>query len=687
MGSGREESNLSTAAGERRIHHKKEHCDIFQQTFYSKIIFTDSQKTTDLARLWKSKEARGPSLSNGLLALHREVMACRDSDDKQQRRFNLTDLKHQAVEYYRNNEVPQRLEEVLNTMFYQRPEDFYGYLANYFGGLSKPPVICKLAGKRILDGIGQPTLEVEVTCRIREREKRVCSSTISSHAEMLENASTEAFDADEKERRESVNTAVEWINESLNEMFRGLQPTDQDNIDKLLGEYFSEKAEEDKVRREAEKEKETQEAVPPVSHPQPAAPQSGKKKGAKQGKKASIVEKPILPAEPAEPIVKGSMAVGCISLALAKTAAIISEIPLYMHIALLKANQEAPKELAVPLPMITVLSCGKSSPGKLNLMKEVMLIPPAWLTVKQAIKRCLNIQKQLMKLTEPPVQLPSSMGEGKKSTSRDAKKAPPPVLRKMSHLGCLVIGSESLEHPLTLIQTACANLSLELGTDVYLGLNCAAQELMDYSKGKYEILFGIHKSAEEMVDVYLELTKKFPSIKTFIDPLRKEDKQQWIVLRNTLGAKCHLIAEDSCRNVSKLLEDDDDTSTPKCRGFILKYTNETKISDLVQVKQRLDDRKQTCTLGSPDGESIDDSLVDLAVGLGTKFIKLGGLSRGERVTKYNRLLAIEEELSKNGRLCEKDERDLFDVEEEEEEEEEDEFDCTDFDTGTVPAAL
>ncbi|XP_067321910.1 enolase 4 isoform X2 [Anolis sagrei] len=568
-------------------------------------------------------------------------MACRDSDDKQQRRFNLADLKHQAVEYYRNNEVPQRLEEVLNTMFYQRPADFYGYLANYFAGLSQPPVICKLSGKKILDGIGRPTLEVEVTCRIREREKRVCSSTISSHAEMLENTSNEAFDADERERRESVNTAIEWINESFNEMFRGLQPTDQDNIDKLLGEYFSKKAEEDKIRREAEKEKEAQEAVPPVSHPQPAAPQSGKKKGTKQGKKPSLVEKPILPAEPPEPIVKGSMAVGCISLALAKAAAIITEIPLYMHIALLKANQ--------------------------------------------AIKRCLDIQKQLMKLTEPPVQPPSSVGEGKKS-SRDAKKAPPPVLRKMSHLGCLVIGSESLEHPLTLIQTACANLSMELGTDVHLGLNCAAHELMDYSKGKYEILFGVHKSAEEMVDVYLELTNKFPSIKTFIDPLRKEDKQQWIVLRNTLGAKYHLIAEDSCRNVSKLLEDDS-MSTPKCRGFILKYTNETKITDFLQVSQLLEDRKQICILGSPDGESIDDSLVDLAVGLGTKFIKLGGLSRGERVTKYNRLLAVEEELSKNGRLCERDERDLFDFVEEEEEEEEDEFDCTDFDTGIVQAAL
>ncbi|XP_042312967.1 enolase 4 [Sceloporus undulatus] len=504
---------------------------------------------------------------------------------------------------------------------------------------------------------------------------------------MLENASPEAFDADEKERYESINTALEWVNESFNEMFRGLQPTDQFNIDKLLGEYFSKKAEEDKTRREAEKDKETQEAALPVFQPQPAAPASGKKKSTKPGKKASVMEKPILPAEPPEPIVKGSMAVGCVSLALAKTAAIIREIPLYLHVALLKPSQEMPKELAVPLPMITVLSCGKSSPGKLNLMKEVMLIPPAWLTVKQAMERCLDIQKQLMKMIEPPVQQPISMGESKKSASRDAgKKAPPPFLKKISHLGCLVIGSESLEHPLTLIQLACANLSLQLGIDMYLGLNCAAHELMDYSKGKYEILLGTHKTADEMVDVYLELTNKFPSIITFIDPLRKEDKQQWIVLRNTLGSKCYLIAEDCCRSVSKLLEDEG-MSTPKCRGLVLKYTNETKISDLVQATQLSDGRKHIFVLGSPDGESTDDSLVDLAVGLGTRFIKLGGLSRGERVTKYNRLLAIEEELCKNGRLCEREEHEFLDFTEEEEEEEEEEPDYTDFAAGTVHTAV
>ncbi|XP_034296114.1 enolase 4 isoform X2 [Pantherophis guttatus] len=621
----------------------------------------------------------------------RQTYTGKERPSEPDRRFSIMDLKQQAAEYYRSNEVPQRLEEVLNTMFYQRPGDLYGYLANFFSELSKPPVICKLDAKSVLDGTGRPTLEVEVFCRVRDYDKIICSSMISCHAEILESASAEAIDADEKERYESLNTAIEWINESLNEMLRGLQPSDQQKIDELLGDYFTRKYEQDKEKREPAKEKESQEMMAPAS-PMAIVP-PGKKKPNKTGKKMSVIEKPIVPAELPEPVLMGSLAIGCTSLAIAKSAATVRDIPLYSYIALLKHDQK-PKELVMPLPMITVLNCGKSSPGKLNLMKEVMLIPPAWLTVKQALRRCMDIQKQMLKLIEKMNKESGSAIDGKKAASRDAeKKMLLPVPKKISHLGCLVMGYDSLEQPLTLIQSACTHLSLELGTDIYLGINCAAHEVMDYNKGKYEVIVGTYKSADEMVDMYLDLVKKFPSILTLIDPLRKEDSQQWIHLCNVLGSKCYLIAEDSCTNLTKLLGSKK-SNMPKCSGLVIKHINEAKILDLIQMTQRLDGWRHLSILGSPDGESSDDSLADLAVGLGTKFIKLGGLSRGERIVKYNRLLAIEEELNKNGRLCERDEYEFIDFTEEEEEEgeeeeeeEEEEFDHTDSLSGSRQAVV
>ncbi|NXU05397.1 ENO4 Enolase, partial [Buphagus erythrorhynchus] len=539
-------------------------------------------------------------------------------------------LRREAAEYYRGLRVPERMEEALNELFLQRPEDLYGELANYFSKFSKAPVICKLVGRKLLDGVGQPTLEVEIYCTVKNYEKRICSTIMATHSQIPENALPETIEADEKERNDSVHTAVKWVNESLNTMLRHLDPTDQCQADKILGEYFANKVEEKKEIERQEKEKEEEEAAkasPASSLCRPASTPK-QKKGVKPAKVSAEVT-PIPPAEPAEPVLGGSLAIGAASLAIAKAGATISHVPLYLYTALLKHHQESPKEMTLPLPMVTLLNCEKNSPTKLKLVKEVMVIPPVELSLKQGIKRVLDIQKEITRLLE---------SSGKKL----------PTL-KISHLGCLTIGYNSLEQLLLQMQTACNNIGLELGTDMYLAINCAAHELMDYEKGKYEILTGTFKSPDEMVAMYVEMIDNFPFIIALIDPLRKEDREQWSSICCALGSKCYLIAEDAATQISKL-KTEQNINIARCSGVVLKYINQTKVSDLIELTGILDGQRHITILGSPDGESSDESLVDLAVGLGARFLKLGGLCRGERVAKYNRLLAIEEELAANGAL-------------------------------------
>ncbi|NXI38646.1 ENO4 Enolase, partial [Galbula dea] len=560
-------------------------------------------------------------------------------------------LRQKAAEYYRSHLVPQRLEETLNALFPLRPTDLYGEMANYFSKFSKAPIICKLIGRKVLDGVGQPTLEVEIYCTVKNYEKRICSIVMSSHSQMPENALPETTEADEKERNDSVNTAVEWVNGSLNTMLRDLKPTNQCEVDKILGEYFTKMVEEQKeIQKQAEEEAEG--TLPLTSCPPPAALPE-KKKAAKAGKKVAVAERMIPPAEPAESVLCGSLAIGGTSLAVAKAGATISRIPLYLHIALLKQDQDSPKKMTLPLPMVTLLNCEKIPPAKLKLVKEVMLIPPVQLSLKQGIERILHIQKEMVRLLEPPDKVSSPQVTDSKNgrAHKTGKKGPPRALKRISHLGCLITGCDNVDQPLHLMQTACNNIGLELGTDMYLAINCAAQELMDYVKGKYEILTGTFKSPDEMVDMYVELVNKFPFIIALIDPLRKEDRQHWSKICCALGSKCYLIAEDAATYISKF-KIDQNINIPTCSGVVLKYINQTKVSDLIELTGLLDGQRHITILGSPDGESSDDSLVDLAVGLGARFIKLGGLSRGERVTKYNRLLAIEEELAKNRALRE-----------------------------------
>ncbi|XP_066096582.1 enolase 4 isoform X3 [Saccopteryx bilineata] len=556
----------------------------------------------------------------------------------------LQKLKQQALEYYRENDVPRRLEELLNSTFYLQPADVYGHLANCFSKLAKPPTICKVVGKNVLDGVGLPTLQVEIFCTIQNFPKNICSVVVATHFEVQENASPELVEAEEADRLQEVSTAVQWVNEAITQELRGVAPSDQAAVDQVLRAFFESKVQEDKERRELDRSLEDSAVPTPVPLIPPAPPPPlppGKKKGQKQGAKDSFIEKPVLPPEPAEPVLCGSMAVGAVSLAVAKTCAMLSDRPLYLAVAALKHPQEQPAKLTLPLLMVSMVSCGKSSPGKLNLMKEVICIPHPGLTAKQ---------------------LPPPKAEPKKGHN-GSKRGHQPVTGKMSHLGCLTITYDTIEQPLILIQGICANLGLEMGTNLHLAINCAAHELMDYSKGKYEVMTGAHKSAAEMVDLYVDLATRFPSVIALIDPFRKEDSEQWDSLSNALGSRCYIIAASASKSISRLLEDGA-ISTPKSSGLILKHTNQTTMSDLVEVTNLLDSKKHISVLGSPDAESSDDSLVDLAVGLGVRFIKLGGLSRGERVTKYNRVFAIEDELVQNRALGFNEELTFSDLNEE-----------------------
>ncbi|XP_074089670.1 enolase 4 isoform X2 [Macrotis lagotis] len=553
-------------------------------------------------------------------------------------------LKLRAVEYYRTNDVPRQLEDLLNSTFYLQPPDVYGHLANCFSKLAKPATIYKVIGRIVLDGMGHQTLRVEVFCTIQNLVKSITSAIMSSHFDVLETAMPDMVDTVEFERNEAISTAVQWVNESMTELLEGLEPTQQEVVDRLLTNFLANKVQEDKESKELELslEQSFSFAPQPTPTPLPPPPPPSKKKG-QRGRKETLPEKPLPPAEPPEPILHGSMAIGVVSLAVAKTCAQLTNTPLYLNIASLKNKQESPTALSLPLLMVTMLSCGKSSSGKLNLMKEVICIPHPGLTVQQGITMLLEIQKQITKMIDKPH---TPKPESKKGQN-GGKKGSTQIVGKLSYIGCLSINFDTIEQPLNFLQGICGNLGLELGINLYLAINCAAHELIDYTRGKYEVTTGVFKYPSEMVDIYVDLINKFPSITALIDPVRKEDIDQWDSICNALGSRCNIIAGNASKSVSKLLEEEN-VHIPKASGLIIKHTNQTTISDLIQVTKLIESQNRIAILGSTEGESSDDSLADLAVGLGVRFLKLGGLSRGERMTKYNRLFTIEEELVQKG---------------------------------------
>ncbi|ROJ78932.1 Enolase 4 [Anabarilius grahami] len=469
------------------------------------------------------------------------------------------DLKNKAAEYYRSNGVPQKIESVLNEMFWQKPNDLYGYLANYFSRLSCTPVISKITGREVFDGRGLTAVQTEVHCIIRNEEK-VDSEII--HMFFLH--------------------------------FRAAT-----HLDFLMARYLEHK---DSLNREKEKElsNETVSEAPPQATPT-LAPAKDKKNGDK-GKKGNGTEKLLPPAEPPEPRLPGATAVGVVSLVVAKTAARLLGAPLYRHITSLRVLQ-AQNEMHLPVPMITILSCGKNSMGKLNLLEEVILMPSSSQRVREVIGMGLELQCEMRRVLNGSAYKAGPIG--------------------VSDEGALQVGFEHPEQALDLVTEACANLALPLGSDLRLAINCAAQGLMDYSRGKYEVMSGCHKSPDELVDMYEGLINKYPAIKSLIDPFRKEDVDQWERLASVIGQSCCLIA-DAASNLCPRWSDAKPLP-PRVTGVINRHHNDMTISDLIQ--------------------SIAEQK-----GSGVSFLKLGGMRGGERMDKYNRLIAIEEELEQEGIL-------------------------------------
>ncbi|KAK5853520.1 hypothetical protein PBY51_014665 [Eleginops maclovinus] len=539
-------------------------------------------------------------------------MSDRVSEEEQ----DLHHMKSAAAEFYRLNRVPQELERALNQLFAHRPEDVYGYLADYFKNLCAAPRISRLRGREVYDARGQLSIEAEVLCIVCNKEKSMSSAAVSS----LSGPKEALLD---QERAADVKTAAQWINEPLNNMLKGQSPCEQSEVDHILSNFFMARYLEDKDIRNKEKEELRSPSEPELVPSSPLPAQTKDKKSFDKGKKSTTAEKQVPPAEPPEAVLPGSSAIGSVSLAVAKTGAQTQGVPLYRYIAALK-NGEDPPQFHIPVPLITLLSCGKTSPGKLSLLEEVILIPRAGLQVKQIITMTLELQKEMMRIMNT-------------STKHGAQAV-------LSDSGVLAVSYERPEQPLDLITEACTGAGLALGTEIHLALNCAASELMDYTKGKYEVAAGVLKTPDELVDMYQTLVSKHPAVVALIDPLRREDREQWEKLSNVIGDSCSLLSDISYKSKAPPL--------PGVRGHILKLTQETTVSDLICITSK---QQGSVVMGTTCSEPCSgDSFSDIAVGLGLDFVKLGGLSGAERMTKYNRLISIEEELSQQGILASKE---------------------------------
>lgn len=168
------------------------------------------------------------------------------------------------------------------------------------------------------------------------------------------------------------------------------------------------------------------------------------------------------------------------------------------------------------------------------------------------------------------------------------------------------------------------------GGDVKIGLDCAASQIKN--KNKYNL------------DFYQDLVKKYPIV--FLeDPFGEDDWQSFQEVTKALGKKIDIIGDDLLTtNIERMKKAE---SKKACNGAIIKPNQIGTVTETIEAAKLAKSYGWKVMVSHRAGETNDDFIADLAVGVGADFIKAGGPTKEERVVKYNRLIKIEEEICQN----------------------------------------
>ncbi|KJK05283.1 MULTISPECIES: phosphopyruvate hydratase [Pseudomonas] len=309
----------------------------------------------------------------------------------------------------------------------------------------------------------------------------------------------------------------------------------------------------------------------------------------------------------------GANAILAVSLAAAKAAAQDQDLPLYAHIANLNGT---PGQYSMPVPMMNIINGGEHADNNVDI-QEFMVQPVGAKTFSDALRMGTEIFHHLKAVLK---------ARGLNTAVGDE--------------GGFAPNLASNEDALSAIAEAVANAGYKLGTDVTLALDCAASEF--FEDGKYN-LSGEGKSfdAAGFADYLKGLTERFPII-SIEDGLDESDWAGWKILTDKVGDKVQLVGDDLFVTNTKILKEGIDKHI--ANSILIKFNQIGSLTETLEAIQMAKAAGYTAVISHRSGETEDSTIADLAVGTAAGQIKTGSLCRSDRVSKYNQLLRIEEQL-------------------------------------------
>lgn len=192
---------------------------------------------------------------------------------------------------------------------------------------------------------------------------------------------------------------------------------------------------------------------------------------------------------------------------------------------------------------------------------------------------------------------------------------------------------------LDLICKAIKRSGYTLGKDVYLGLDVAASEF--YKNGKY-YFEGMKLSSNQLTDFLVNLVNNYPII-SIEDGMAEDDYEGWKILTNKLS-NIQLVGDDLFVTNKKLLKKGIDLKI--ANAILIKLNQIGTVTETLETIELAKKNNYNTIISHRSGETEDNYIADFAVGLNLGQIKTGSLSRSDRISKYNRLLRINEDIKR-----------------------------------------
>lgn len=307
----------------------------------------------------------------------------------------------------------------------------------------------------------------------------------------------------------------------------------------------------------------------------------------------------------------GANSILAASMAVARAAADESGLSLYRYFG-------GSGPMSMPVPMMNVINGGAHANNTLD-MQELMILPVGAKSFRQAMQMGAETFHALKKIIHD---------QGMSTAVGDEGGFAPNV--------------PNHEAAIQMILRAIENAGYEPGTQIALGLDCAASEF--YRDGKYTLQGegGISLTSKELTNMLATWCDKYPII-SIEDGMAENDWDGWKHLTEQLGRKVQLVGDDLFVTNTKILKQGIERGV--ANSILIKINQIGTLTETFAAIEMAKRAGYTAVVSHRSGETEDSTIADIAVATNAMQIKTGSLSRSDRMAKYNQLLRIEEELA------------------------------------------